>query len=318
MTVAEIIEKAKKDDAFRKELVIYAQTTKEGEEILNNFHKAEWEKKIGAETEKIYTGIDNDIFEATGKRKANNQRTFDFVKEIAKEYKTLLEGSKGDKDKIIADLQKKIEETEKGGVQNEFYKKLYEQVLADAAAKEKELNEKLTAKENEAKITSVKGDLMQGRAGLIFIKGLPQQAIDAMIKAEEEGILPHAKIVDGKVIYHNEKGEPLLNKQYQPITSKEIWAQKLEAVMDKGTPDPKKAGGGAPTTVETKVVTTGEGDNSKKKLVLDKTKFSTRFEFVKAAEKGLTESGFIVGSKEANALQDEAYKEYEVGALPFD
>ena len=134
-----------------------------------------------------------------------------------------------------------------------------------------------------------------------------------MIKVHREEILKNAKLVDGKVVYHKPDGSPLLNKEYKPITSEEIWKEKLGALIDNDT---RTKGGSADTNFESgKIIRTGEGDNATQKLVLDKSKFSTKVEFQKLAESVLRKKGIPVGSKDYEDLLLTAYKEYEVDAL---
>lgn len=317
MTLAEIIAKATENPALQKEIVMWAKDTTEGKEILTNHAKVEVDKAISEKTAEIHTSYDNDIFEVLGARKKNDQKTYEFVKSLATELKELRDAKgKLNESEKVKELEAEIKKMKEDGAYNEHYKKIHEEAQAEWKKQKGELEEKIAQKEKEYLSAQVEADLEAGRAKLKFKEGIPQEAIDAMVKVQREELLKNAKIIDGKVIYHKEDGQPMMNKEYKTITSEEIWKEKLGSLIEDGDAgagsggkaptDPKKAGS---------VIKTGEGDNAKTKLVLDRSMFSTKVEFNRIAEKTLREQGLEASSKEFKDAMLGAYEEYEVSKL---
>lgn len=320
MTLEELIAKVKEDASFRKQIVVWATGTEEGKEILDNYAKTEFEKNVKETIAKIHSDYDNDIFEILGERKQGDQKTYDFLKERLKELKELRGASKDDKDAKTKELQTKLKEAQDSGSINEHWKKLYDEALLKWEAREKELTETIAQKETDYHNTQVLSEITAAKAGMKFKDGIPEEAVTAMFKVNEDKILKNAKLVDGKVVFHKEDGTPWLNKEYKPVSAKEILSEVFGAMIDDGTGSggSGNAGGGAPPKLEAgKIVTTGEGDNAKKKLVLDKSTFSTKVEFNKQAEKALRNQGITADSPDYNKLLDDAYTEYGVSELDF-
>lgn len=316
MTLAEIIAKAKDDKDFRKSIVVWAKDTEEGKEILSNFSEAEYEKKVKDKISEIHTGYDNDIFEVLGQKKKGEQKSYDFVKELAGELKELREKKDSlDSNEKVKELQAQIKKMQNDGSVNEHWKDIYDKALAKFEQEKEELIGKLESKEKEYLGAQVSSDLMAGKAGLSFMEGLPKEAIEAMIKVHESTILENAKIIDGKVVYHKEDGSPWMNKDtYKPVTAEDIWREKLGTVISNDQPGGNKGGGAKPNLSSGSVVDTGTGDDTKK-LVLDRKAFSTKLEFNTLADETLRKQGVAVGSKEYKEMISNAYNEYEVSEL---
>lgn len=315
MNIEEIIAKAKEDQNFRKGLVMWAKDTEEGKEVLNNFATAEFDKKIGEKVSEIHQGYDNDVFEILGQKKKNEQKSYDFIKEIATELKTLRE-SKGDNNvEKVKELETKIKDLEANGSLGEYWKKMHDDVVKQATEKENELKNQLSKKDEDFRTVQIKTELASALNGLKFKEGIPKEAIDAMIQVNESKILNNAKIIDGKVVFHKEDGSAWLNNEYKAISSQELVGSFLGSMIDNETKTPG-SGGGAPPTIKTgEIVVTGEGDNAKKKLVLDVNSFSTKLEFTRVAEKALKAQGVTVDNPDFNRMIDEARVEYKVSEL---
>lgn len=315
MTLAEIKEAVKANPSLAKEIAVWATgDTQEGKELLQNYAKAEVEKAVKENTAEIYTNIDNDLFEALGVRKKNDQKTYDFLKKIAGEYKELKDkADKLNNDEKVKELEQQIKKMQDEGSVNEHWKKIYDEAVSKWEKEKKEITDKLTAKETEFLHAQIEADLRSGLSTLTLRDDVPKEAIDALVKVETEKVLKGAKIIDGKVVYHKEDGSPYLNDEYKPITSKEIWGKALGTLIKSDEP---RGGGGANPKIESgKVVKTGEGDNATIKLVLDTKSFSTKREFNERADDALRKQGIAVGSKEYNDALVGAYKEYEVDKL---
>ena len=318
MTIDDIKKAVQTDPALAKAIAVWSTTdTAEGKEILTNFAKAEVEKEIKVKTAEIYTNLDNDMFEVLGIRKAHDQKTFDFLKVIAKEYKEL----KDQKGKIneseeIKKLKADIKKMQDEGSVNEHWRKIYDEAVTKWQEEKKDLDEKIKAKESEYLNAQIEADLRAGINGIKFKDGIDKDILDTLIDAKKREIIKGAKLIDGKVVYHKEDGTPLLNKEYKPITPKEIWSDKLGSLIADG--DAGKGGGADPTKIQAgKVEKTGEGDTATIKVVLDKSSYSTKVEFNSKVDEALRKQGIAVGSKEYTGAMDMAYKEYEIDKLPL-
>lgn len=318
MTLEELIAKAKEDPAFRKQVAVWATSTDEGKEIMENFSKVEFEKNVKEVVAKIHTDYENDIFEALGERKKGDEKAYEFNKKFLTELKELRGKSGDDKDTVIKELKQKLKEAEDGGEINGHWKKIHEEALAKWEAKEAEYKTTIETKENEFSTTQIRSQIASARAGIKLKDGIPEEAVEALFKVNEDKILKHAKLVDGKVVFHKEDGTPWMNAEFKPVNATEVMKEVFGTMISDGTNSGGTggAGGGAPTKLKGgEIVTTGEGENAKKKLVLDKSTFSTKVEFNKQAEKTLRAQGVSASDKEYNELLMGAYEEYGVSEL---
>ena len=314
MTLEEILKGLGEDKTLIKGVLAFVNGTEQGKEVLSNFAKIEVDKAIAEKTAEIYTGIDNDLFEVLGKRKSNDQKTYDFVKGLATELKELKDkGGKGNETRV-KELEKEIKELQASGSVNEHWKKIHDESVSKWDAERNDYESKIKNSQETILRDKVMFDLEKGLKGLSFIEALPKEAVESMIQVQREKLMKGAKFVDGKVIYHDAEGKPIMNKEYKPSSSNEIWGTELNSIIK---PIEQQAQGGkAPKTSSFgSLVKTGKGDTAEVKLVLDKSKFGTKVEFNTLAEKTLLSQGLTRGSKEFNQAIDGAYKEYEVDNL---
>lgn len=284
-----------------------------GAQYLANANKAYFDENVGSEVSKIYNGIDEDIFTLTGKRKKADQKTYDFVKEIVADFKKLAdEGSKTPEDvkklkETIADLEEKV----KNGESSTHWKESYEEVVKELKSNKEKHEQELNTLNTKMLQTTVEIDITAGLSKIKFNEQLPETVINAMINQAKGSLVSNAKIIDGKVIYHDAEGKPIRNKQYENATADELLRETLKDILAGDKP----AGGGAPPSGKGEVVIVGTGDSAKQKLVLDKSAFSTKVKFQEVAEKAMLDKGLTRGSKEWKSVMDEAYVEYGVSEL---
>ena len=315
MTLAEIIALAKNDPELRKGLIAFSNETEEGKIILQNFADAEFDKRIKDKISEIHTAYDNDVFEILGERKEANVKSYDFIKKLVGELKELRGSNDSTKEAKIKELNDKIKKMQDDGSVNEHWKKIYEEALAKWQQSEKELKETISKKDSDYLQNQILNELNVVKSGLKFIEALPQEAVKALLDIETNKILSTAKIIDGKVVYLKEDGNPYLNKEYKPISAKELFEEKLSSIIVK---DENASGGKAPKNVRVgEIIKTGEGDKAIEKLVLNKEAFNSKRSFNEVATKALKEQGVAMGDPRYNKLLDEAYKEYEVSQLEF-
>lgn len=285
-----------------------------GAQYLANANKAYFDENVGAEVSKIYNGIDEDIFTLTGKRKKADQKTYDFVKEVVGEFKKLAEdGSKNtpEETKKMKDKIAELEEKVKNGESSTHWKQSYEEVVAELKTQKEKHEQELNTLNTKMLQTTVETDITTGVSGLKFNEQLPETVINAMINQAKGSLVNTAKIIDGKVVYHDAEGKPLRNKQHEYASANDLLKETLKDILA----GDKQPGGGAPPTGKGEVVIVGTGDSAKQKLVIDKSAFSTKVKFQEVAEKAMLDKGLTRGSKEWKDVMDEAYKEYGVSEL---
>jgi hypothetical protein len=97
--------------SFLKEQGISLRTKDEETEFLSNYEKTVIPDKVNAEigqkVKAVHDQYDEDLFKLTGKRKAGNQKTYDFLKEQIEEIKKAQK--KGDHDPVLDDKLKELQ-----------------------------------------------------------------------------------------------------------------------------------------------------------------------------------------------------------------
>lgn len=309
MTLQEVLDFISKDKGALTGVITHIQTTEQGKELLKNHANAHFEQEIKPRLAKVYNDLDSDILSSLGEGRPSDVKTYDFIKQKMSELKSLKASKGGDKEAKIKELETQIETLKVEGGQNEYWKKTHEESVSKWDTERETFQTQLTTLRGEQLQGQVSNFLNTGLAGLEF--SVPQEAVDALKQVHSSTILKHAKIIEGKVVLHSEEGNPMLNAQYKPITAKEYWETKLASVIKK----PEQGGGGAPAEKKGNIITVGEGDKAKKKLVLDRGSFSTRHEFNEEASKLLTAQGIEKESNDWNQLIATARDEYEVSKL---
>lgn len=285
-----------------------------GKEYLENANKAYFDANVGSYTSDIYNKLDNDIFEVTGLRKEANEKSYDFQKRVLADLKKQAEDTTGNTPEEVKGFKntiKELEEKLKNGESSTHWKKSYEEVLQTLQTKEEEFQAEIQKRDTQLLETNVSTDIAQGLGGLKLNQTLPESVRNAMVNQVKAGLVQNAKVVDGKVVYHDEKGVPILDKQHRPANAEYLLKERLKDILE----GDKTPGGGAPQGGIGEVITVGEGDSATKKLVLDKNSFNTRQEFQTVAEKALLEQGITRSDKEFNVIIDNAHKEYGVSEL---
>ena len=89
MTLEEIKEAVGGSEELLKGVVQSVNSTDYGKEVLKNFADSEFDKRVGNKISELHTRYDEDIFEVLGERKKTDQKSYDYVKQIAGELKEL-------------------------------------------------------------------------------------------------------------------------------------------------------------------------------------------------------------------------------------
>lgn len=285
-----------------------------------NIYKA----KIDDEVKKIHTQYDDDVFEILGKRPGTKddgtkQKTYDFLKELLTDYKTLL-GQKDslEKDTKVAELKGEIErlKNEGGG---KHVQEIFDQAKLDWAEEKRVLEERATTAESTSVNFQKETAIANARRQIKLNPDVSESIQNMVLDTAQTQLISNSELKDGKLIFRDKDGNPILDKTtHEPLDAFGVLSQ-MDAVKDislkeKNTP----GGGGAATTMKGQIQTTSVEGKDTKKLVLPEGSFKTRTEFLQVAEKALTDSGVTRRDPDGSwdKLKNDAYKEYNVAELP--
>lgn len=295
-----------------------------GKKLVEDRAAILYKENIGTEVQKIYSGIDDDIFAVIGRRPetgtdGKKEKTYDFLKAELTKYKKLLdiENTLNADEKIKAlklEMEKVVAE---GG--GKFVKEQWD-AAAEAWKKEKEdLEGKITTMATSTEESIKKAEIANGLSKLQFNPDTSDTIKNMVLGNTQNDLLKNSKIEDGKVVFLNTEGKPILNStQTEPATAAEVLAG-LDGIKEITTVT-KPGGGGAPPVIIGKVTTkTDDKGNAVKTLDLGpKGTFTTKVGFITAFEKGMAESGIAKGDPDYSAMEAEAYKNHDVSTLPAE
>lgn len=311
MELNTILEALKGNEELRNGLLNNITSIEGGSAFIENANKSYFSENLSTEVSKIYNGVDNDIFELTGKRKEASQKTYDFVKETIKGFQDKISGF-GDDSKVkeykdkIAELEDKV----KNGESSSHWKQSFEEIRSTLETKTGEYENQLKDLRGQLLNGSVQTDLNNGLTGLSFNKDLPQAVVDSFVSQHKSDLMQYAKVENGAVTYHDAEGKPILDKQYRPATAKYLLEDKLKEIL---ATNGGQSGGGAKNRLQT----SGSGDSAISKLVIS-TPYSTRQEWLSQAEQTLAESGITRSDERYQKSIDEAYVENKISDLPIN
>lgn len=297
--------------ALFKEVLGHIATTEEGKEFLANYAKVEVDKAKSDLTSEIYNNIDKDMREVLGVEKPGDKKTWEAVKEILVELKGLRDKPKGEagteteKDTKINELEGKLKTLVDANWEGK-----YNTLVTETSTKVTELTGEITKLKTGSVESLVGMELATGLSTLKFNPNIPTEAVTAMTEQVKARIMKTAKVVEGKVVYYKEDGTPYLNELFQPITAEGIFKNELKSIIS----GVNVSGGGSEAGKGT-ITTIGEGDNAKKKLILDPSKFTTKLGFAQHAEDTLLELGVAKNSDEWHGLVADARTEYGVDKM---
>ena len=224
------------------------RTEEEDKTFFDNYKESELKKMVRQQTAEAYNRLDSVILEVTGIGKAGEtEKTSDYAKRILKSFSEELSELKNKKPAPVTD--ERIKELE--GVIQKITKE-----KDDAIATER--NEKLSFKTR----TEVEKALWK----LPLDPSIPDIARNAVVEVTINGLLRDAEWREDGLVFKDEKGEVLRNKQtYKPLTPDELLADKLGDILKKdrklpgkdipgGDPKPADLPGTLPPHVTTKVL----------------------------------------------------------------
>lgn len=308
MDIEEVKKAAEGNPELQKAIASYAVTTEVGKEIIKNSNDTHWKDNIGAEVSKIHGMYDADVEAILGVKKPDGMKSYEHVKKLLGEMKSLKEGGSNEK---VKELELKLAEAIKGKG-DDTHEKLYKQTV-EAMDKLKEEKEAEVSKlQNEMKVFVIESDLLKGESVLEFDPSFDKGVLAKLLKVERDELIRNASIEDGKVIYKDAEGKIIQGADMGTASSSEILKKALSPMLKKaGTP-----GGGAAGESGGIAKKTGDDGKSTETLFLDKSRVTSKTSFMGEVNRVLKEQGVDVTSDRATKLRDAAATEYKYDGLP--
>ena len=254
---------------------------------LENYVKTKEEEIASDVTRKIHGEYDKTLTELFGTDRNPNEKTYNFLKRKYGEFKEKADSAEQYKSKIA-----ELEEAVKNNTGDEQLKKELESVRSEYKRQQQEWSNKETEYSQKMNDYLLDNELDKAMVGFKFKDDIPDELVDTYIDKVKTELKAKAKIVDGKMIFVDEEGKTLVNKDnaLNPYTPQELLSNKLDSLLAKS----KKIDG--PPKPETKVV------DGKEVTVLPNPNAQSRQE----VSEYLKKNGIPNGSKEYM----EMYKEW--------
>jgi hypothetical protein len=319
VTQQQIIEALTKNPDWIGGVMPTIQESEVVQKLINNKATAIYQSKIDDEIKAIHTQYDNDLFEILGERPENKdgkkQKTYDKLKEIYSELKTLRETKDSlNKDAKVKELQDQIEKLKNEGG-GKHIQEQFDQAKLKWEQREAELNTKIEELGSERTKFLKEGPINEALAQIKFTPETPESVKQMVLNSAKSELINKSELRDGKLVFVGEDGKVEMNSKYEPKSAIER-VMEMEAVKDISLKDDGKKGGGAEPNIQGGVITTSVEGKDVKKLNLPEGSFKSKAQFIKVAEKALTDAGFTVRDKEWTTLKDQAYKDHKVSELP--
>ncbi len=267
---------------------------------LDNYKETVIDKDLKSRVKEIGDKYDDDIYQITGRRRADGEKTYDLLKEVIgdfkgrgelkskldveiSELKQQIKDGSGDKD-----LKARLETLEK---ENLNLQKLHKE------EKDKWDGDKKSLVSSHAR-ANMSNVLDRARIGIKFKEGMAESTAKIVVDAVTNELLEVAEMVDGVMVFNDADGNVLRNKDtLKPFTPEEMIKSKLKDVIDGG----QKIDG---TGVEVPTITETDVDGKKVKTVNYSPSATVKNK--DDLSKDLAEKGFIQGTEECNL----AYAKY--------
>lgn len=323
LTVEQILEAITKTPTLVDGLLPKLVELEPVKKVIENRAESIFKVKIDEEISKTHSRYDDDMMATLGERPAQKEdgtkeKTHEKIKTLFGELKELR--TKKDSLSKDAEVQRLMGELEKAKQEGggKFIQEQFEQAKAEWTKKEQDLLKQIQDKDGALTVGQIKNIVATGFAGLKLNPDISDTIKNVILQNEEQKIIQNAKIENGKVVFMNAEGKPLLNPTtYEPMTITEVLSTS-EAVKEITLKENAGGGGGADPVVKGALKTiTVEGKDSRK-LELPAGSFKTKKEFIDVAEKALIDSGITRRDADWDTLKNEAYKSYNVSELPME
>lgn len=271
---------------------VYVFSPTEYNTTLDTYRNSEIETALKGRTAKMYNDFDADFGEATGLKKPDNEKTYKYWVRMLKEYMEKAENSDAVK------LHAEIERLKTTGGQADKVKEL-EQIIKTYETKTHDADEQIKTLTESLKQKDVANHIESGLRGFKFQK-IAEPVIKTFIESAKRNLMAKAKVVDGVIVFVDDKGEPRINREtMKPYTAEELLAVELEPILDKG----KEGVTGLGTHEKPAIVKDKEGKQDINLIMPANVK--TKVELTEY----LIKSGLPFNSEEHNVAYDKYSKE---------
>lgn len=208
----------------------------EGEEhktFLENYK----DTVIAPEIREVHDHYDRDVKELSGEDRNQNEKSYDYMKRVFGEYKSK-SAKVTELETTIADLNKKIK-TNSGDEQLKIKLVTAESELASVQEQYKKGKEAwgkektdLLSSHDHAKLENV---FDRSLMGIKFKDGITKDVQVIVVEAVKNELLEIAEIIEGKMIFKDDKGNILRNQDsMSPFTAEEMIKLRLKDIIDEG------------------------------------------------------------------------------------
>ena len=207
-------------------------THEEHESFLNNLKETEvFKKQIDGRVSEMHQQYDNDFFAVTGKRKAQDEKTYDFIK---KEVKSMLDSAVELQDKN-AELQKAVDD-KSGGEALEILRGQFDTLKEKHQTFKEDAESKYSELEKSGVQMRILNEFDRSLTGLKFKDAaiIPEDVRNAMINNAKTELAKSADYVDGKLVFRDSEGKIMYNDLAQLLSAKEILEVRLKSIIDAG------------------------------------------------------------------------------------
>lgn len=288
--------------------------------IIGNKADSIYQEKINGEVSTIHKKYDDDMFEALGERPGSNDdgskmKTYAHIKNLYGELKGLREQKssltkEAEVIRLTGELKKA--KAEGGGTQVQA---IFDQAKLGWAEKEKVYLKQILDSSTDNDTFKKKTDVSVGFNGIKWNPDTADSIKQMVINQAEAELIKNSEFKDGKLIFLNAEGKPVLNDKYEPKTASEMLSsmESIKAIsLKEGKP-----GGNAKPNISGSIQTLNVEGKDTKKLVLTEGSFKTKDEFQKVAQKAMLDSGVARRSQDWQPLIDKAFIEYKVADMPI-
>lgn len=224
--------------------------------IIATLSKNDEDAVISTKVGELHGGYDKDIFEVSGVKKKEGEKSYDYAKRVLGDFKTKAESASTLSAEIdsykttIKDLNQKIKD---GNTDPVLKQKLADTESALAAIQTQYDTDKSIWEKEKGEITSqitmtkINSQFDKAVAGLKFKPEYPESVQTTLRKSAESNIMTKYKpdwLDDSTLVFRDPKTNEIVRNpanQQNPFTAQELLAAELKDVLDAGKPG--KGGG---------------------------------------------------------------------------
>ena len=243
--IEEISQEMNTNPDFAKSVLESAKTTKTGQDFIKNHNEAYFETNMKAKIGETHRRYDEDIEAATGLKKPDGVKTYDFLGSVLKDMKAKSESfdpTEVEKYKSkITELETKISDGQGG----DHFKGLYEGVKDDYKKLKEDSDKKILDIQNNYNNQLVSTKLNGVASRLKFREDIPDSVKKMMVDNVISNHLATSKMQeDGTLLHMGEDGNVLRGENAEILSTSDLLKNSFKDILKTDTPP---SGSGGPT-----------------------------------------------------------------------